>query len=42
MIPILQALEPEVDNPGWISESAHVLAGVMAQLETCAFAADGT
>jgi len=42
IIPILEALEPEVDNPGWISKSAHVLAGVMAQLETCAFAADGT
>jgi hypothetical protein len=40
MISILEAIEPEIDNPGWISESMHALAGVMSQLETYAFATD--
>lgn len=41
MIPILQAMDPEVNDPEWVSDCAHALAGVMAQLETAAFAADG-
>jgi hypothetical protein len=40
MTPILEAMEPEIDNHGWISESMHTLAGVMSQPETYAFAAD--
>ena len=41
MVPILEAMEPEVNDLDWTSECAHALAGVMAQLETAAFAADG-
>jgi hypothetical protein len=41
MVPILEAMEPEVRNFDWTSECAHALAGVMAQLETAGFAADG-
>ena len=41
IIPLLEALEPEVQNPNWIAECAHALATVMVALETSAFAADG-
>lgn len=41
MIPILEAMEPEINNIEWIAETAHALAGVMAQLKTAAFAAEG-
>jgi hypothetical protein len=41
MIPILEAMEPEISNSEWIAESANALAGVMAQLETATFAAEG-
>lgn len=41
-IPLLEAMEPEVNDFNWVSECAHVLAKVMVQLESAAFAAEGT
>jgi hypothetical protein len=40
-IPLLEATEPEIQNPNWIAECAHGLAAVMVTLKTSAFAADG-
>ncbi|KII92778.1 hypothetical protein PLICRDRAFT_172830 [Plicaturopsis crispa FD-325 SS-3] len=41
MVPILQALEPEVFNREWIIEAANSLAAVMTRLERAAYTADG-
>jgi hypothetical protein len=41
MVPILEAMEPEVKSFDWTSECAHALVSVMAQLETAGFAVDG-
>jgi len=41
IVPLLEALGPEVHNFTWIAECTHTLASVMVALEAAAFAVDG-